>query len=215
MICVSVGEEKWEKALPVIEKYGFTEIRIDYLEESSSSIIEKLFSGKGQKIATFRKTDLSNDSARLNAIETAVKCGADYVDADIENSESFIESVIKIASKSNTKVIISYHNYEATPSLTELEGIIKRARQLKCDIVKIACMTETDEEAERLLSLPSDYENIVIAGMGSKGERVRTLSAFAGSLFTYASPDSGKAVAPGQIPFTELYEKQKRCRDEW
>jgi len=215
MICVSVGEKKWKNALSVIEKYDFTEIRLDYLEDVSSPVIETLFSGKGRKIATFRKTDLFNDSERLSAIETAVKCSADYIDADIENSKSFIESVIEMASKSSTKVIISYHNFDTTPSLIELDRIIKKARQLKCDIVKIACMTETYEEAERLLSIPSDYDNIVIAGMGSKGERVRTLSLFAGSLFTYASPDSGKAVAPGQVPFTELTEKQKRYSDEW
>ena len=216
MICVSVGEKNWENAAETAGMYPFTEIRLDYLENISESEVEQIFrSGKGLKIATFRKKDSFSDQDRLKMIVSALNAGASYADADINNNESFIKAVSDAAGKAGAKLIISYHNFKRTPSFRELDEIIKKAFSLKGDIVKIACSAETDDEAERLLSLPAVYENIVIAGMGSRGGRIRSLSSAFKSLFTYASPDGGKAVAPGQVPYTELLEKQKRISDEW
>ena len=216
MICVSVGEKNWKDAADAAAGYPFTEIRLDYFDSVNTEIVANIFSsGRGEKIATFRKTESVSDQERIGMIVTALNCGASYADADINNDASFIKSISEAAAKTGAKLIVSYHNFNETPCIGELEKIIEKAAALGGDIIKIACSAETAEEAERLLSIPAGRNNIVIAGMGSMGGRIRVLSPFCRSLFTYASPDTGKAVAPGQIPYSELLEKQKRLGNEW
>ncbi len=216
MICVSVGESSWKNAAEKALRYQFTEIRLDYLEDISPESVSAVFStGSGDKIATFRKNNSASDDERINMIKKALESGAAYADVDIENDADFIKSVSDAAKNNGALLIISYHNFDETPLKDVLDRVIEKAASLGADIVKIACRAESAEEAERLLSLPSLRNNIVIAGMGSMGERVRVLSPFVRSLFTYACPDNGKAVAPGQVPYSQLLEKQKRLINEW
>ena len=216
MICVSVGEKNWKDAADTACRYPFTEIRLDYLEDLTVEKVSFVFSScRSDKIVTFRKKDSVSDSERIIMIKSAINAGASYVDADIDNNEDFISLISEAASEAGASMIVSYHNFERTPSMDEIGKIIKRASALGADIVKIACMAETEDEAERLLSLPADRNNIVIAGMGSMGGRIRALSLSAGSLFTYACPDGGKAVAPGQVPYSELLREQERLSNEW
>ena len=216
MICVSVGEKNWKAAAEQACRYPFTEIRLDYLENITEETVYSLFSScRSSKIVTFRKKDSVTDDERIVMIKSALKAGALYADADINNNEDFISAVSEAVSEAGAEIIISYHNFEKTPSLDEISEKINKASDLGADIIKIACRAETPEEAERLLSLPADRKNIVIAGMGTLGGRIRALSHSAGSLFTYACPDNGKAVAPGQIPYSELLREQKRLDNEW
>ncbi len=216
MICVSVGETKWKNAADNACRYPFTEIRLDYLEDISEEAVSSVFSsGSGIKIVTYRKKDSVSDNNRLCMIKAALESGAAYADADINNDPSFIRRVADAVSETGASLIVSYHNFDETPSLAFLDEIIEKAELLGGDIIKIACRAESSEEIERLLCLPSDRNNIVIAGMGSMGGRIRTLSPFVKSLFTYASQDDGEAVAPGQISYSELLGKQKRLCDEW
>ena len=216
MICVSVGEKSWKAAAEQACRYPFTEIRLDYLENITEEAVYSVFSScRSDKIVTFRKKDSVPDNERIIMIKSALKAGASFADADINNSQDFISVVSEAASEAGAEMIISYHNFEKTPSLDEIAKIMNKASDLGADIIKIACRAETSEEAERLLSLPSDRNKIVIAGMGSMGGRIRALSHSAGSLFTYACPDNGKAVAPGQVPYSELLREQERLSNEW
>ncbi len=215
MICVSVGEKSWERTRFMIADYNFAEVRLDYLDEISSEIIDHIFSGGEKLIATFRKRNDTEDEKRLDYLLKAIKVGAAYVDADINDPPWFISAVRDASKSSASALIISYHNYEETPELKVLDEIIDNATVYNPDIIKVACRTETASDVERILSLASCFGNIVIAGMGGMGERVRVLSSSLGSLFTYASPDKGLPTAEGQISYSRLKEKQERLADEW
>ncbi len=122
MICVSVGEKKWKDAAAASAEYPFTEIRLDYLDTVNGDIVSAVFSsGKGKKIATFRKTESVSDAERVTMLVKALESGADYVDADINNDESFIKILSEAAEKAGVKLIVSYHNFNETPEISELE----------------------------------------------------------------------------------------------
>ncbi len=216
MICVSIGEKNWENAANEARKYPFTEIRLDYLENITQENVVSVFSScKSRKIVTFRKKDSISDNERIIMIEAALNAGALYADADINNNKDFIKKVSDAVSGTEAEMIVSFHDFEKTPSVMELEDIIGKAADFGADIIKIACMCKRNEDVKRLLKLPSGRKNIVIAGMGELGKRTRALALFTGSLFTYACPDKGFALAPGQIPYSQLLKEQEVLKNVW
>jgi len=225
MICVSIGEKDHNNAINVAALYDFAEIRLDLLETVDNKIAEKIFSSHKNLIATYRKKHGSNDDAkRLSILKTAIEAGAAYVDIDINESSEFVSSVKSVCSaarqdsaKRNVNLIISYHDYEETPSLDILDKIIIQAASKGADVVKIACTVKKAEHVERLLSIPDYYNSIkvVIAGMGKHGGRVRILSESAGSFFTYASHDMKSCTAEGQLDYKTILEEQKKVVSGW
>ncbi|MCL2480229.1 MAG: type I 3-dehydroquinate dehydratase [Spirochaetaceae bacterium] len=226
MICVSIGEKDYNNAIKVAALYDFAEIRLDLLETVDKKIAEKIFSSHKNLIATYRKKDESDaDTKQLSILKTAIEAGATYVDIDINESIEFISSVKSICisnnrqsgNKRNTNLIISYHNYEETPSLDFLDKIIVHAAARGADVVKIACAVKETAHIERLLSIPDYYSSIkiAIAGMGEQGGRVRILSESAGSFFTYASHDMKSCTAEGQLDYKTILEEQKKVVSGW
>ena len=218
MICVSVGEKDYKKALEISSNYSFAEIRIDQLENTEKRVLKRVFTQHSNLIATCRKTGKRfTDIQRLDILRTAAEYGAAWIDADIENSESFIHAAVEICRRSRIKLIISFHDYKITPDYNTLVSVVEKASSYGADIIKIACSVNDISGLERLLSIPSVFpdKKISIAGMGRLGERVRILSLSAGSVFTYASSAEGSPTASGQIDYSTLSEIQGRLKDAW
>jgi 3-dehydroquinate dehydratase I len=211
MICVSVGERDYREAAAVASLYSFAEIRLDLLETVDIGITAKIFSSHRNLIATYRKNSRS-DSHRLSVLKAAVDNKAAFIDADINEPPAFLSAVKSLCTDTDSGLIISYHDYNGTPGFEVLDAVIAQALEIGADAVKIACTASFPEHVERLLSLPDYYSRhkIIIAGMGDSGSRVRILSRTAGSFFTYASHNSGKATASGQLDYKTLLREQKR-----
>jgi len=126
----------------------------------------------------------------------------DAIDLEIMNCHCLEE----LEDKSCKTIILSFHDFEKTPLLSDLDIVIKKAAEAKADIIKIAAFCGSEAEAERLLSLPEKYKNLRIAvvGMGPLGKEVRKSAPKFGSVLGYASTTS--AVAPGQLSVAELRE---------
>ena len=225
MICVSINEKNYNNAIEIASLYDFAEIRIDLLETVENKIVKKIFSSHKNLIATYRKKDES-DAKRLSILKTAIESGAAYIDIDINEGKKFISFAKSLCKdknqqlskgRKNTNLIISYHNFEETPTLDILDKVITEAIANGADIVKIACTIKNKTDIERLLSLPDYYSpvKIVIAGMGEKGGRVRVLAETAGSFFTYASHDKKSSTAEGQLDYKTLVKEQGKIVSGW
>jgi 3-dehydroquinate dehydratase-1 len=94
-------------------------------------------------------------------------------------------------------LILSFHDFETTPSLSDLQDVCAKMRGFGADIVKIATKTETVVEVSRLLALlEHSSAPLAVMGMGALGRASRLLFAEAGSALNYGWLD--KPQVPGQ-----------------
>ena len=205
MICISIADVTIDEAVNIIENSEISEVRLDRLVFNKDDI-PKLFSSKKSTIATYRPTDGVTDSERKEWLIAAINGGAQYVDIEVESSDDFKNGVIETAKSKGCKIIVSYHDYNKTPLMSELEEIIKWCFDSRCDIAKICCYANSSEECARLLSLYSYGRSIISIGMGDIGKITRIASLLLGAPFTYASIDDRKKTAPGQIDSKKLKE---------
>lgn len=122
---------------------------------------------------------------------------------DIElSSKSILQKVIKAAKSKKKLVIVSFHDFKATPGNKRLLSIIKDARDVGADIVKLATKTKGDGELKRLAGLLSENKDLIVIAMGSGGAASRVFFPMLGSLITYAG--IAGANAPGQLSINKL-----------
>ncbi|MCB9013229.1 MAG: type I 3-dehydroquinate dehydratase [Bacteroidales bacterium] len=202
MICVSIGTGSPAEAKKVLQNTGFIELRADLLSWQASDYADVIRLG-GKLIFTCRPGEF-NDEERLELFTLAAESGVSYLDVEIESGEDFIQAIRKLTDSHNCDLIVSYHNYEMTPSSESLENILNECYLAGADIAKIACRAYSGADSARLLSLYAITGRKVILGMGKAGKITRIAAPFLGSEFTFASPSAGSETAEGQFNFTEL-----------
>ncbi|WP_457642272.1 type I 3-dehydroquinate dehydratase [Persephonella sp.] len=194
-----------EKNIDIIEIRVdmFSNLEIDYIVEKVKQAKEKGF----YTIVTVRSKKEGGvkdipDNERLKIFEVV----SDYSDIlDIElTSDNIQKDVIKIAREKNILSLVSYHDFEKTPSEREIQEIIDSSVKLGADIIKYAFMVKNVEDVGRILSVTHKNRDkkLVAIGMGEVGKITRVAGFFFGSLITYTY--IGKSVAPGQIEVEEL-----------
>ena len=203
MICVSVAERNLESCLSVIKNDKLYEIRLDKIILNEEEI-ETIFRLPVMLIATCRLGGFYSDEDCLNRLKTAIQSGAKYVDIEYESSETFRNELIELAKKNNCSVIISYHNFQQTPDIKELNEITTNCFDFGADIAKIATMVNSDSDNAKILSLYSRPERIISFGMGDKGKITRIVSTLLGAEFCYVAVNSHKTIASGQLGKEEM-----------
>lgn len=184
-ICVSFGNCNKLELYKKLKEVSFAEIRLDLLDWVSLDDIKEIFSKRSNMIATFRPGKVE-ENKRMEYLTAAIKSGATFVDVETENTTEFISEIIKTARRHKTKTIISYHNYEVTPSLKPLQKIVVDALEKGADIVKIACQVNSQRDCARLLSLLDGKRTVVTIGLGKIGIITRVAALNLGAPFTYA-----------------------------
>lgn len=202
MICASIAEKDVEKCMNSLEKVEMAEIRID-LAEFSNEEIRRVFALRKKTIATCRPGKIREEE-RVEMLKMAIESGATYVDIEYDASPEYKNDMIDFAHKHQCDVIISYHNYDKTPELEELEEIMHNCYAQGADLAKIATHVNVNRDNSRILSLYKAPGRLVAIGMGDLGRISRIVAPFMGAEFTYASLSEGEATAPGQISYERL-----------
>jgi 3-dehydroquinate dehydratase-1 len=202
MICVSLAEKDPNVCLEILEKVDMAEIRIDLAEFSDEDIM-KIFSARKKLIATCRPGKYSL-SERIRKLKLAIESGATFLDIEYEAEDDFRNEMMEYAHARQCDVILSYHNYEMTPELDELEKIMNKCFELGADMAKIATMVRVNRDNSKILSLYKAPGRLVAIGMGELGKISRIVAPFLGAEFTYASLTDDNATAPGQISYNKL-----------
>lgn len=203
MICMSIADVSVQETLKIIESTELSEVRLDRIKFTGADI-SKIFSSENKTIATFRPVDSVSEEERKSILIQAVNAGAAYIDIEVENNDDFKKSIIETAVLKKCKIIMSYHNYDKTPAMRELELIMNWCCEDKVDIVKIACQVNSSEDCSRLLSLYSYEKPVISIGMGERGKITRIAAVLLGAPFTYASLDASRKTAPGQFEYDRL-----------
>ena len=144
------------------------------------------------------------DTARL-ALYLELLPTVSAVDLETKSLRTIGEAAAA-ARRARKSLILSHHDFQATPTLARLRTIAARARDNGADIVKIATKTETAGDIARLLTLLEEFPSpLAVMGMGTLGRAARVLFARAGSVLNYGWLD--KPQVPGQwgaVEFREL-----------
>ena len=149
------------------------------------------------------------DTERLEIYQKCIDL-VDYVDIEL-SSLDIINDVVNLAKNNNREVIISFHDFEKTPSEEAIQSFIDKSFQYGADISKISVKVNCEDDVGRILSI--SYKNkllgrkLIAIGMGELGRITRVAGYFFGSIITYTY--IGKSVAPGQIEINKLLEELK------
>ena len=226
MLCLVLAEGTLEKVQDKLERWkehtDLFELRLDYLEKIEESALEKLLSKPYRFICTVRAKEEGGKRdipvfERWKILEHCGKKGAYLL--DVEWKSLFFgkyKSIIKKSPFFPEKILFSYHNFEKTPPLSALKGLIRRASSEGIKWFKVATTVTSFSEALSLLSLipygKSLGMEVIAFGMGEAGKLSRILCLFAGSPFTYVFPSGESPLAPGQLDLLsakKLYETLK------
>jgi 3-dehydroquinate dehydratase type I len=180
------------------------ELRLDLMQLHVTQI-EKLLQQKIPTVVTCREGKY-NRSERLELLRLAIQNGASYVDIEVEAEESYRKSLIEIAQKHRCKAIISYHNFDCTPSHSELRNIISSCHSMGAAVVKLITAAQSAQDSARILSLYETEKNLVAFAMGEAGKITRLACLYLGAPFTYASMGAGKEAAAGQMTAESMKE---------
>ncbi len=231
MICVSVQEKDFARCKEIIAGCAMAEIRGDLCNFTTPQI-EELVKGHPNLLYTHRIANSSLEKA-LEQVTTAIKKGVKYVDIEIEAPVDYLEYIKSYARVNGCTLIVSYHNFEGTQSLEELQTIYDICRRKGADIVKIVTTAHNTADAVRVMQLysyrkkdsdlvPCNYmergeesgslsnsfgaeeASLVAFCMGEAGKFTRHLCLHLGAPYTYAALDSSSATAPGQYTKEEL-----------
>ena len=202
MICVSLAGLSFKECIEAIGQSEFAEIRMDQLNLSLDEF-GSLFSLKKNLIATCRSEHHTTEQ-RIEKLKKAIDSGAGYIDIEYESENEYREILSLHAHKRHTLIIISYHNFECTPSSDELDIIIQKSLLMKPDYIKITTMSNSIADNTRVLALYERYPNIIAFCMGKPGKITRVAAPLLGAKFTYAAYNKELATAPGQLTKEEL-----------
>jgi 3-dehydroquinate dehydratase-1 len=129
---------------------------------------------------------------------------AKYVDVELRSVRA-LQPVLRAAARNKIATIISFHDFEATPSAARLDEIASRARSLGAAIVKVATRTDTPAQLDRLLDFFDRQRraaDVVAMGIGKLGRASRMELARRGCLLNYAH--LGSPAATGQLSIQDL-----------
>jgi len=147
---------------------------------------------------------------RVNLLAKAVNLGADYLDVEASTGKHWIGRLkAKIPGRgANTRMIISHHDFQKTPSWDGLVRRLDACRAYRAHAVKIVTFAQSVEDNLRLMSLIprslAQGQPIIAFCMGLRGRISRVVSPLLGSFITYASLRKGTEAAPGQFTVAEM-----------
>jgi len=213
-ICVSVPPQTVTEALDLIKKAenqhaDFIEVRLDGLKKHNQ-LADIAHCSNTHLIATNRSTKcqgkfLGSEAERKEILMDAARNGFEYV--DIELSTPKLKNLVSNLRETGAKPIVSFHDFNETPSSTQLNKILKKEIASGADVCKIVTTARFVEDNLTVLNFVSKAcknARIVCFAMGELGKHSRLLSPVFGAFFTIASLESWRKTAEGQLTIQEM-----------
>jgi len=213
-ICAVIPGRGASEALNLIEeaekqRADLLEMRLDYLREQSQ--LEQIIkTTKLPVIATNRPKGqggmyAGSEETRKSLLLKAADAGASYVDIELGSNQ--LREFTTQCKTIGVRLIVSHHDFVATPSLKKLDSIFKSELKAGADICKIVTTAQRFEDNLTCLNFQAKsckkHATICFA-MGSLGRSSRILSPIYGGSFAYASVKFGRETAPGQLTIQEM-----------
>jgi len=159
-------------------------------------------------IATMRDSEhrgkfSGSEEERVDQLIQAVTLGANIIDVELDCPAlgDLAKSV-----KGRSRCMVSYHDWDGTPPLEQLSGIVQRQFAAGAEICKVVTMARNVYDNLAVLKLLGLFPwiDIISFAMGPVGALSRVLSPLSGGYLTYASIDETSGSAPGQMSVEAL-----------
>ena len=201
-IAIPIFQKKCENVVEVandciIKGADILEFRIDALKNPDISEIKNTIEEINfPMIATNRINSeggsfKGSEEERINILYECCDL-VDYVDIELQSDDAHITKI----HDTGVTTIVSYHDFEKTPDLNEINYIVEKEQKLG-DIAKVAFMPENLEDTLTILAVLSHCENTIAISMGDLGSYTRVMASKFNSPITFAA--GRDATAPGQI----------------
>jgi len=135
-------------------------------------------------------------------LKTAIVAGVAYV--DVEHDAPYLRELLADAREHQCRTILSYHNFESTPSKEELSVLVANMQTYHPDYLKIVPFAQSPDDALRVLLLYENTKNLLSFCMGEQGKYSRIVSYLLGAPFIYAASKNGAGTADGQLTVAEI-----------
>jgi 3-dehydroquinate dehydratase-1 len=213
-VCVSVLPKTVDEAFELIRKAeaqhaDLIEVRLDSLT-AHDCISDIPSCSKTPLIATNKSTEQhgkfsGTETERQKFLVDAARNGFTYVDVDL-GTINRTELISKLH-EAEAKVIVSFHDFEQTPTVAQLNKVLEEEIALGADVCKIITTARTMKDNLITLNFVSEAfkkARIVCFAMGDLGKQSRLVSPVFGAFFTFASLDEKRKTAKGQLTIQEM-----------
>lgn len=134
---------------------------------------------------------------------------ADMLDLELFMADGQGAQIIKEVKAKGICIIMSNHDFEQTPSQTDISHRLLLMAEKQADICKIAVMPQSPADVLTLLAATNEVRQktdrpIVTMSMGQLGLVSRIFGEIFGSAITFGAAE--KSSAPGQLPVGRLVE---------
>ncbi len=214
-ICVALTAQNINQLNTMItqseqEGASIIEVRLDYLDEIPSfeeirdiTALPLIATNRSPNEGGFKAI---KEATRVQSLINAASAGFDYIDLEWQTPE--VRQICKeLKSVSNPQIILSYHDFHASPTVKHLVDIHQKQVEAGADVCKI--IFTANRIADNLVCLDflqqvAKNQRTISFCMGSQGLMSRLFSPLFGGLLTYAAIERGKEAAAGQITLTEM-----------
>ena len=189
---------------------GIAELRVDlFARRDPAYVAAQMGRLKGlPRLATIRMAEegggwTGSEAERIEVFETLLPL-VDGVDIELRAAQT-LDRLAPQAHALGKLLVVSHHDFEATPAYEALAEAARRAVEAGADVVKIATQVNDDADIATLARLLQEKAapRLVVIGMGERGVPTRLMFPRDGSLFTFAAKGD-RASAPGQIAYGRM-----------
>jgi 3-dehydroquinate dehydratase type I len=213
-ICVSIPPKTIDEAIRLIQKaeaqhVDLIEVRLDSLTTHDQVAAIPPCSrtpliATNRSIAQHGKFSGTEIERQRILVDAAIN-GFDYVDVDLgtPNQTELINSL----HEAGAKVIVSFHDFEQTPSMSKLVEVLDEEVALGADVCKIITTARNLKDNQVTLGFVSEASKkvkLVCFAMGDFGKHSRLMSPVFGAFLTFASLDEKRKTAIGQLTIQEM-----------
>lgn len=211
--CLPIIKKNQDEILQMIEEnksdYQYFEIWLDYLDNLDEAFLTRVSTLlQDRLIVLFRRQNLEPITMPLQRrLDTLALLSrfTSMVDLDISQKEE-LAYIAKIASK--PQLILSYHNYQETPSYKAIDEVIKEMEPYHPRIYKIATECQNEDDAFRLMQvlryLKKQNKKHIVLGMGKFGTITRVFGTLWGNEMIFAPKTLEEQSAEGQLTKADL-----------
>lgn len=182
--CINKGADVLEFRIDALENPEISEIKKTIEEINFPMIATTRISTEG---GSFKGTEEERFEILYECCDLV-----DYVDIELQSNDEYIKKI----HDTGVTTIVSYHDFEKTPKLSEITYIVEKEQKLG-DIAKVAFMPQDLDDTLTILAVLSHCEDTIAISMGDLGSYTRVMASKFNSPITFAAGTD--VTAPGQI----------------